>query len=271
MLEDEPVFNRSEKVNITDNPDTMFLELNDQRFGVGGAAKKAIKALKGTQKVLPAAEREANLQKFLEPSAEKRKMYHGSKEPNIKEFKTRKEMTDESMMTGHYADERDAVFLSPEPQFTTHFSKEGYTDTHQAPTTYPVYVQVEKPFYFDNPEHLQRVKETYLDMYHNPESDLYDPHMLPSERSMAQHTFNKRIDALPVDENNWPRIENAEFQEILKDIGFDSFYTRERGTKNLGVYDPSRIKSAIGNRGTYDTTQPDINEAQGGLATLKRK
>jgi len=271
MLEDEPVFNRSEKVNITDNPDTMFLELNDQRFGVGGAAKKAIKALKGTQKVLPAAEREANLQKFLEPSAEKRKMYHGSKEPNIKEFKTRKEMTDESMMTGHYADERDAVFLSPEPQFTTHFSKEGYTDTHQAPTTYPVYVQVEKPFDFDNPEHLQRVKETYLDMYHNPESDLYDPHMLPSERSMAQHTFNKRIDALPVDENNWPRIENAEFQEILKDIGFDSFYTRERGTKNLGVYDPSRIKSAIGNRGTYDTTQPDINEAQGGLATLKRK
>lgn len=215
--------------------------------------------------VLPTAEREANLQKFLAPSAEKRRMYHGSKEPNIKEFKTRKEMTDESMMTGHYADERDAVFLSPEPSFTTHFSKEGYTDTHQAPTTYPVHVQIERPFDFDNPEHLGKVKETYLDMYHNPDSDLYDPHMLPSERSMAIHTFNKRVDNLPNDENNWARIENQDFQDVLKDLGFDSFYTRERGTKNLGVYEPNRIKSAIGNRGTYDLGEPDINKAGGGL------
>jgi hypothetical protein len=191
-------------------------------------------------------------------------MYHGSREPNIKEFKTRKDLTDDYNMTGHYADERDAVFLAPEPEFTTAFSKEGYTDTHQAPTTYPVYVQVENPFDFDNPEHLKRVKETYLDMYHNPESDLYDPTLLPSERSMAQHRFNKKVDALQEDENNWPKIENAEFQEVLKDLGFDSFYTRERGSKNLGVYDPSRIKSALGNRGTYDVSEPDINKAKGG-------
>jgi hypothetical protein len=195
-------------------------------------------------------------------------MYHGSKEPNIKEFKTRKEMTDDSMMTGHYADERDAVFLSPEPQFTKHFSQEGYTDTHQAPTTYPVHVQIEKPFDFDNPEHLKKVKETYLDMYHNPESEFYDPHMLASERSTAQHLFNKRVDNLPNDENNWARIENQDFQDVLKDLGFDSFYTRERGTKNLGVYEPNRIKSAIGNRGTYDIRESDINKARGG-AILK--
>jgi hypothetical protein len=229
------------------------------------AEKTAAKAIKGAQDILPAAEREANLAKFLKPSAEKRRMYHGSKEPNIKEFKTKKDLTDENNMTGHYADERDAVFLAPEPEFTTHFSKEGYTDTHQAPTTYPVYVQVEKPFDFDNPDHLRQVKETYLDMYHNPESELYDPHLLPSERSMAQHRFNKKVDALQEDENNWPKIENAEFQEVLKDLGFDSFYTRERGSKNLGVYDPSRIKSALGNRGTYDMSEPDINKAKGGV------
>lgn len=235
----------------------------------GGGVPKAIakgffKKLFGND-VLPMATRDANLQKFLAPSAEKRRMYHGSKEPNIKEFKTRKEMTDESMMTGHYADERDAVFLSPEPQFTKHFSQEGYTDTHQAPTTYPVHVQIEKPFDFDNPEHLEKVKETYLDMYHNPDSDLYDPHMLPSERSMAIHTFNKRVDNLPSDENNWARIENQDFQDVLKDLGFDSFYTRERGTKNLGVYEPNQIKSAIGNRGTYDINEADINKAGGGV------
>ena len=231
-------------------------------------AKAAKPALKAVQEVLPLAEREANLAKFLAPSAEKRKMYHGSKEPNIKEFKTRKDLTDESHMTGHYADERDAVFLAPEPEFTKNFSQMGYTDTHQAPTTYPVYVQAENPFDFDNPEHLQRVKDTYLDMYHNPDSEFYDPYLSPSERSTSQHLFKKRVDELPTDENNWPRIENKEFQNVLKDLGFDSFYTRERGTKNLGVYDPNRIKSAIGNRGTYDLSSPDINEAQGGLVHL---
>jgi len=74
---------------------------------------------------------------------------------------------------------------------------------------------------------------------------------------------------LPEDQNNWGRIENPEFQQILKDIGFDSFYTRERGTKNLGVYEPSKIKSAIGNRGTYDTSDPDMNKAHGGVAHMK--
>ena len=220
-------------------------------------------------RVLPLAERDANLAKMLESSAENRRMYHGSKEPYITEFRTRKDMTDPDNMTGHYADERDAVFLSPEPSFTTHFSKEGYTDTHQAPTTYPVYVDVKNPFDFDNPEHLKKVKETYLDMYHNPESEFYDPSLLGSERSTAQHLFNKRVDGLPEDQNNWGRIENPEFQQILKDIGFDSFYTRERGTKNLGVYEPSKIKSAIGNRGTYDTSDPDMNKAHGGIAHMK--
>ena len=250
-------------------------------MGKGGAPKGVKKVMSLADQVraemamekgvLPASEREANLAKFLVPSAEKRRMYHGSKEPNIKQFKTRKDMTDESMMTGHYADERDAVFLSPEPEFTKNFSQMGYTDTNQAPTTYPVYVQIEKPFDFDNPEHLKQVKETYKDMFHNPESEFYEHHILPSERSMALHTFNKRVDSLPSDENNWARIENQDFQDVLKDIGFDSFYTRERGTKNLGVYEPHRIKSAIGNRGTYDLAEDDITKAHGGLTLLKRK
>ena len=240
------------------------LNAGEEILRLKAAAKAAGVLPKGQQAVLSAAESNANLEKFLALSGETRRMYHGSKEPNIAEFKTRKDMTDESNMTGHYADERDAVFVSPEPDFTKNFSMMGYTDEGMAPTTYPVYVQIGKPFDFDNPEHLKKVKETYLDMYHNPESELFDPYMLPSERSMAVHSFNKRTDALPNDENNWARIENAQFQDVLKDVGFDSFYTRERGTKNLGVYEPNKIKSAIGNRGTYDIGESDMSKAKGG-------
>lgn len=226
---------------------------------------KSTLAKKPTTAEMEAEMREKGKQKFLEPSAEKRRMYHGSKEPNIKEFKTRKEMTNESNMTGHYADERDAVFLSPEPDFTNKFSLMGYTDLDKAPTTYPVYVQAKNPFDFDNSEHLDRVKQAYFNLYHSPTSDFYNPNLYDSERSLDLHNFNKRVDRLPEDVNNWPVIENEKFQLALKNLGFDSFYTREHGTKNLGVYDPRTIKSAIGNRGTYDINDPDITKADGGV------
>jgi hypothetical protein len=121
-------------------------------------------------------ERRANRKKFLEPSKEKRRLYHGSKEPNITEFKTRKELHEENYpedTTGHYADQRDAVYLSPNPKFTRHFSVEGYTDTGQAPTTYPVHVQAKNPFDFDKPSHRENLWKTYHDIYYNPESELY--------------------------------------------------------------------------------------------------
>ena len=37
------------------------------------------------------------------------------------------------------------------------------------------------------------------------------------------------------------------------------------------VFDPKQIKSAIGNRGTYDPDNPDINMARGGLAMKPNK
>ena len=250
------------------NRGTYDIEDADITKADGGKIVKGLgkirKKLFADSNVLPQVEREANLQKFLAPSAEKRRMYHGTKDPNITEFRTRKDMADEAGFSDHYADERDAVFLSPDPDFTKNFSIMGYTDEGMAPTTYPVYAQVERPFDFDNPEHLQKVKDTYRDMFHNPESEFYDPYMLGSERSMELLTFDKRVDDLPTDENNWMRIENPKFQDVLKDLGFDSFYTRERGTKNLGVYEPNKIKSATGNQGTYDLGESDITKADGG-------
>ena len=64
--------------------------------------------------------------------------------------------------------------------------------------------------------------------------------------------------------NNWASIEHPAIQKLIKDMGHDSYYTSEFGTKNLSVYDPRKIKSDIGNKGTYDVSKPDINEAKGG-------
>ena len=37
------------------------------------------------------------------------------------------------------------------------------------------------------------------------------------------------------------------------------------------AFEPTQIKSAIGNRGTYDTTNPDITKSKGGIVSLLRK
>ena len=53
--------------------------------------------------------------------------------------------------------------------------------------------------------------------------------------------------------------------ELVKKAGYDSIHATESGEINM--LDPRRIKSAIGNRGTYDTRDPIITRAKGGKVT----
>jgi hypothetical protein len=58
----------------------------------------------------------------------------------------------------------------------------------------------------------------------------------------------------------------SEHVERLKALGHDAAILRdtEGNINQVNVFHPHQIKSAIGNRGTYDTTNPDITKAQGG-------
>ena len=56
--------------------------------------------------------------------------------------------------------------------------------------------------------------------------------------------------------------------EVIKRViasGHDSIYAKDSGEINM--LDPRKIKSAIGNRGTYDVNEPDITKAKGGQVT----
>lgn len=65
----------------------------------------------------------------------------------------------------------------------------------------------------------------------------------------------------------WTIEQNA---DAIRDAGFDSFYvwdnqdpssSRSEDDVTLGVFSPSQLKSAIGNRGTFDGSNPDIRYA----------
>ena len=98
------------------------------------------------------------------------------------------------------------------------------------PNVMPVYVRAEKPFDYENPDHIRAIE--------------------------AKSSYG-----LPINEiitGRWQTIESKRIQELIKEAGFDSFYVSENGRKNLAVYDSSQIKSATGNIGTYDINNPDI-------------
>ena len=60
----------------------------------------------------------------------------------------------------------------------------------------------------------------------------------------------------------WTVLEEPELVRRMKQSGFDAFLDFESGSKleptGIAVFDPRNIKSAIGNRGTFDPMDPDI-------------
>jgi hypothetical protein len=112
------------------------------------------------------------------------------------------------------------------------------------PNILPVYVRAERPFDFENQGHLEAIR---------------------SMPGVPVHYQRIR-------RGEWSAIEEPAVQEAIQDLGFDGFYIKEGGRKNLAVYDPNQLKSVTGNIGTYGQRDPTINEAkQFGLTVEEAK
>jgi hypothetical protein len=108
----------------------------------------------------------------------------------------------------------------------------------------PVHVRAENPFDFENPDHVEAVLK----------------------RVDNSRLTDNEVAKLPyyISRGDWEIIEDPAVQSVIKDMGHDSFFVNENGVKNLGVYDPSQIKSATGNQGTFDQFNSDITKREGG-------
>ena len=120
---------------------------------------------------------------------------------------------------------------------------EPYLDTGE--NTMPVFVRAEKPFDF-----AQYDEDSLNALLNNS----------PEVIGKYQNKLDKYTLSL-IANGSWEQIEKTDVQNRLKDLKFDSFYVKEKNVKNLAVYESSQIKSAIGNVGTYDETNPDISYA----------
>lgn len=102
------------------------------------------------------------------------------------------------------------------------------------PNIIPVYVRSEKPFDFDNPDHIDEISKTKTG------ADLY-----PEELAQIKN-------------GRWSLIEKPHVQRAIKEAGFDGFYVIEGGVKNLAVYDPNQLKS-IFNGGSWSDATDNIS------------
>jgi spore germination cell wall hydrolase CwlJ-like protein len=187
-----------------------------------------------TGKIIFPAERAKNLARFM-----------GARHPDIPDLMYHGK-------AGEYVEGRNPnkFFLTPDPNFAEEFAHDAASrSVGEHPNIMPLHVSVKNPFDYDNPAHINFIKDNARISSMSPER--------------KNEFFNE------LSQGDWHAIEHPDVQKLIK-RNFDSFFVREMNDegnylKNLGIYKPdSQLKSATGNAGTFDPTKARLNEAKGG-------
>ena len=222
-------------VQISDDPDVMQLELAGG--GLVKGLKAAAKAVKGTQDILPAAEREANKAKFLEGSAIKGRLYHGTHPwekdgkqlGDVREFNRNASV---DIVGRRPSIDTVGTWMSTNPG-------EGGAEMYGS-TIYPLHAQIKNPYSTTFDQMLKRAR------------------LLGNGKDDGRRVGEEEVTAL---------------REWLKSTGYDGIQIKHNPQSMSSEFkdqdawialEPAQIKSAIGNRGTYNIEDPDMNKAKGG-------
>lgn len=145
---------------------------------------------------------------------------------------------------GNYGSSQSAIFTSPSTEVASSFAGGNYRGS--GGNVLPVFVKAKNAFDYQNRKHV---------------ADL--------ARIMKKEIKATRglIDVLPgiindIVRGSWSTLEEPEVQKAIRLAGHDGFYTNEGGAKNLAVFDSKQVKSAIGNRGTFDPDDPELVATQ---------
>jgi len=136
------------------------------------------------------------------------------------------------------------IFLTPKADFASNYttgSLETLDKNGGQPNIMPVYVKAENAFDFENPSHIKSL-------------EAYEKANRYTDRSISYLLGDMK-------RGWWEAMEDRKAQAAIKALGHDGFHLVENGVKNLAVFDPSQIKSATGNIGTFDETNPDIRRS----------
>ena len=232
----------------------MFGAQYNKSFADGGGAFKKLefmadggKLVKGGAKVIkklladeaPAVNRDANKAKFLSDSKVKDRLYHGTRSDINKFNPSAKAVT----QGGQKVKNTGAMFFSDNPELASQYTgtaKSTLTgdyhawppDSNQGGNVMPVYLNMKNPYVID----------AEGQMYHQVEDQIAKAKKMGHDGVI----LNNVVDASGAGGSLQTTLHNAHI-----------------------VFEPNQIKSAIGNRGTYDIEDADITKAEGGGAFKK--
>lgn len=216
-------------------------------LGLGGMAKG------GKRSMISPEEREANLRAWFDeknhpyPEANPlssdlgktpRIFYHGTTSsfdiPDIaragKNFGA-----DKTAVRGHFYvsenPEYAARYADPEDMASSYGMKTAEGEQISSSNIMPVYIKANKLF------------------------DYEDKRLV---RMTAKELKLSKTDTDRLARGDYHMLESDKFQDFLKSRGYDGFSANEHGNRNYAVFDPTQIKSATGNRGTFDPNDPNI-------------
>lgn len=230
--------------------------------GVTGAFAQA--------KQLAAAEREANLQKMLEPSAVKMRLYHGTTateggkgQEAIRRIKPSKEgalgsgvyMTPNtphaSSYTGIPNDEAIALMSQGNDyskkmadQFMADRAAGTLREGQEGGNMLPVYAQIRNPLIIgQSGRQIDPAAEALINLGMDEESAI----------KLVEKAFEEKGNI------------GKQIQSRAQAKGYDGIMQYRGGDLSEVVsYNPNAVKSATGNQGTYDIYSPDLSKADGG-------
>jgi hypothetical protein len=225
------------------------------KMGAGGLLKNAIKGIKGTQEILPAVEREANKAKYLKDSKVQAQAYHGPGRFNgvtdIDKFRT-------------IENDTGGAWFASNPDYATQFG-DNYV--------MPVHLNMKNPVdltKFGNKsltvnqwkKAMQKAGVDTSEMQIKPAGVLGGANKKGEPNYDLWELMWRNDDG----QNNIPEtLMKQGYDGILAPAEYDS------KTPNYVVFEPTQVKSALGNRGTYDPKDPDISKARGGLTSLRKR
>ena len=198
--------------------------------------------------VLPRAERDANLAKFMKESKVPVRAFHGpgrhSGVTDIDEFKTTESGT-------------GGAWFASNPDYAAEFG-DGYTMPVHLNMTNPVDLSKFGNRSLTVNQWIKAMQKAGVD---TSEMQIKPARILGGANKQGEPNYDlwELLWRADDGQNNIP--------EILKKQGFDGILAPaeyDSKTPNYVVFDPTQVKSALGNRGTFDPNDPDIRKAKGG-------
>ncbi len=181
------------------------------------------------------------LAKFIIDSKVKERLYHGTNK-NIRKF-SRKLIGTQSGNRGFFG---RGYYLSGDPEVAN-----SYADTAGG-NVMPLHVSLENPLFIED----KLSREAAHALNHALETDAFMPGM---QKEHVRGGLSMTM------------VDNPDVADMMTDKlmsrGYDGVvYGNNR---EVVAFHPHQIKSAIGNRGTYDTTKDDITKAKGGKVEVR--